>query len=236
MPNDLEVGLISGGVTPAAAKIIANAIANLASSQVAIGRRYGDATPVDQLRMVDANTRRYVLTNIDQPADEQFAQSLTQRGDKYSPATPRHSYRDSQPATANPTLTTQSVKGAGYVSSTPGTADSVAQSSVGLNVAPRGGQHARLNQATGQIEAVPFLIENDQEQFIEAKFEERPGATVLKLRLRNLDQMFTVTSSHPALINAVITPTATGVALNLLCGDIQPFVDQAAKPFWAWKR
>lgn len=236
MPNDLETGLITGGLTPAAAKIISNAIANLASSQVSLGRRYGDATPVQQLRMVDANTRRYVLTNLDQPSDEQFARSLGQRGDKYAAASPQHTYRDSQPAAANPTLTTPAVSGSGYISATPATTDAVSQSKVGLNVTSRGGQHARLNPATGQVEAVPFLVENDQEQFIEAKFEERQDGTVLKMRLRNLDQLFTVTTSHPNLITASITQTNTGYNLNINLINIGAFDDLQADRLWAWRR
>lgn len=234
MPNDLETGLITGGITPAAAKIIANAIANLATSQVALGRRYGDATPVEQLRMVDANTRRYVLTNIDQPSDEQFARSLAQRGDKYSSQATKHSYRDSQPATANPTLTAPAVKGSGFISATPATTDSVSQSQVGLNVTKKGGQHARLNQATGQVEAVPFLVESDQEQFIDAQFEERPEGTCLRMRLRNLDQMFTVTTSHPNLITGSITQTPTGLNLHINLIGIKLLNDLSGDAFRAW--
>lgn len=233
MPNDLETGLITGGLTPAAAKIISNAIANLASSQVSSGRKYGDATP-PQLRLVDANARRYVLTNIDQPSDEQFARSLTQRGDKYAGTSPRHTYQDSQPVSASPTLTTPAVTGSGYIKSTPATTDSVAQSQVGLNVTNRGGQHARLNPGTGQVESVPFLVENDQEQFIEAKFEERPEGTVLKLRLRNLHQMFTVTTSHPNLITGTFSPTDSGIALNINLVGIRAFDDVTYNLFYAW--
>lgn len=236
MPNDLETSLVQGGVAPAAAKIISNAIANLASSQLAIGRKYGDATPSQQLRMVDGDTRRYVLTNLDQPADPQFARSLTQRGDKYTPAVARHSYRGSQPATAQPTMTAQAVADGDFIAVQAQTKDEVAQSKVGLNVVQKGGQHARLNPATKEVESVPFLVENDQEQFIEAKFEERPEGTVLKLRLRNLDQMFTVTTSHPDLISASFTPSNTGVTLNINLIGIKSFNDLQNDPLWAWDR
>lgn len=236
MPNDLETGLVAGGITPAAAKIIANAIANLATSQVALGRQYGDATPTRQLRMIDGDTRRYVFTNLDQPADAEFAKALTQRGDLYSPRAAKHTYRDSQPATAKPTLTAASVAEGDYIASRPTTKDEVSQSQVGLDISDRGGQHARLNPATGQVEAVPFLIENDQEQFIEAKFEERPEGTVLKLRLRNLDQMWTVTTSHPNLVTGQVTPTDTGVNLHLNFVGIRGFNDFTNQAFWAWDR
>lgn len=236
MPNDLEGSLVEGGITPAAAKIISNAIANLASSQVALGRQYGDATPSQQLRMVDGNTRRYVLTNLDHPTDSRFASSIARRGDRYRPRDTRHPYEGSQPATAQPTLTTTSVAEGDYLSVASSTKDSVSQSKVALKVTPQGGPHARLNPATGSVESVPFLVDNAHEQFIEASFEERADGTVLKLRLRNLDKLFTVTTSHPNLIEGSVTPTDTGVALNITLKGIRGFNDITNSPLWAWDR
>jgi hypothetical protein len=236
MSSDLEGSLVDGGITPMAAKILSNAIANLASSQLSLGRQYGDATPAKQLRMVDGNTRRYVLTNLDHPPDSQFAGSLSRRGDRYKPRDTRHPYEGSQPATAQPTLTTTSVTGGDYMSADPATKDSVSQTKVGLKVSRQGGSHARLNPATGTVESVPFLVENDQEQFIDAKFEERPEGTVLKLRLRNLDKLFTVTTSHPNLIEGTVTPTNEGVALNITLKGIRGFNDFTNAPLWAWDR
>lgn len=186
MPNNLENSLISGGITPSAAKIIANAIANLASNQLTIGRQFGDATPTKQLRMVDQDTRRYVLTNLDYTPDQTFSQSMNRSGGQYQPRSEKHPYADSQPATAQGTLSTPSVEGSGYVSVSTAANDSVQQASVGLRIRPLGGQHARLNQSTKEVEAVPFSVEIDQEQFVDARFEERPSGTVLKITLKNL--------------------------------------------------
>lgn len=236
MSSDLEGSLVKGGVTPAAAKIISNAIANLASSQLALGRQYGDATPSRQLRMVDGDARKYVLTNLDHSSDAQFASSLSRRGDRYRPRDTRHPYEGSQPATAQPTLTTTSVAEGDYLSAAPATKDSVSQTKVGLRVSKQGGAHARLNPATGAVESIPFLVDNAHEQFIEASFEERPDGTVLKLRLRNLDKLFTVTTSHPNLIEGTVTPTDTGVALNITLKNIRGFNDITNSPLWAWDR
>lgn len=231
MPNDLENSLVSGGISPAAAKVIANAIANVASSQLSLGRQYGDATPAQQLRLVDSDARRYVLTNLDHEARKRHG-----RSSKYSPRDTKHPYEDSQPATAQPTLTAQAVRGEDYVSVGAGTQDSVAQSTVGLKVNQMGGQHARLNPATKTIDSVPFLIEPGQEQFIDAQFEERPEGTVLKLRLRNLDKMFTVTTSHPDLVEGSFVPTPEGASLNITLKNIKPLTDQLSRAFWAWDR
>lgn len=233
MASDLEGSLVEGGISPAAAKVIANAIANAASSQLSLGRRFGDATPTGQLRMIDADTRRYLLPNLDYDARTTAAPRTR---DRWSPRNTSHPYEGSQPATGQPTLTTQSVSAGDYMSVAPGTENSVAQSKVGLKVKNQGGQHARLNPATGTIEAVPFLIENDQEQFIEAKFEERSEGTVLKLRLRNLDKLFEVTSSHPALISGSFSPTAEGVKLHITLGAIGAYDDLQGDDFYAWVR
>ena len=189
MASDLEANLVGGGISPAAAKIIANAIANAATARTDVGRRLGDATPAQQLRMVDGDTRKYLLGNLDQPRDGAFRLSSRSPNGTYSPRDTSHTYADSQPASANPTLATGTVKEGDYIAANQTATNSVAQSQVGLKVVQKGGVHARLNPATKAVEAVPFLIEPDQEQFIEASIEERADATVLKIRLRNVHQL-----------------------------------------------
>lgn len=234
MASDLEANLVNGGISAAAAKVIANAIANAASSKLSLGRAYGDATPKKQLRMVTADDRRYLLTNLDHPVDQTFSRTLKSRGDRYTPRDTAHPYEGSQPATAQPTLTEQAVKDGDFISVSSATTNSVAQSSVGLRVTAKGGTHARLNQATKAVEAVPFLVENDQEQFIEASWEERPEATVLKLRLRNLHQLFSVDITQADLISASFEPTATGTSLKIRINNIAQYYGQGGAPLRAW--
>ena len=176
MPSDLEANLILGGISPAAAKIISNAIANSASPRLSTGRQSEDATPTQSMRMIDSDTRRYLLTNLDYPS------SKTSPTDRYSPKNGDHPYANSQPASASPTLSTPSVAAGKYVSSTTQTTNGVAQTGLTLRIAERGGTHARLNPGTGEIEAVPFLVEVDPKNRLEATVEERPNATVIKLR------------------------------------------------------
>ena len=188
MPNELETSLVVGGLAPAAAKIIANAIANLASSQTTTGRRYGDATPDRQLRFGDSDTRRYVLTNLDRPGDEPFRRERERTDSRYSPIDRRHPYANSQPATSQGTLSTPSVREGDYVSVQTSPKDSVEQATIGLRTADMGGQHLRLNRSTKAVDSVPFSVEIDQEQFVAARFEERPTGTVLRITLKNLKQ------------------------------------------------
>lgn len=177
MPNDLESQLINGGVSPAAAKAISNALGNLSTNRVSTGRTVEDATPVDKMRLISSDTRRYLLTNLDYGTDKRMVPSAA-----YASKDRPHPYQDSQPASANPTINTPVVKAGKYVSVSPVTANSVAQSEVTLRVASKGGLHARLNPATGEIEAVPFLIEVAPKNRLEATVEERPDATVIRLR------------------------------------------------------
>lgn len=188
MPNELEVSLVVGGMAPAAAKIVANAIANVASPLKSTGRLYSDATPAKPMRMVDSDTRRYVLTNLDHAPEEAFRRSLDRSGGTYKPRDTAHPYSDSQPATSQGTLATPSVKEGDYVSVTTTPKDSVAQSTVSLRVNQAGGPHLRLNSQSKAIDAVPFSVEIDQEQWVEARFEERPTGTVLRITLKNLKQ------------------------------------------------
>lgn len=237
MASDLEVNLVNGGLAPAAAKILANAIANLATSRTDIGRRYGDATPTEQLRMIDGDTRRYVLDNLDQPRDGGFRRSSRSPSGRYSPRDTSHTYSNSQPASASPTLSVPSVSEGDYLSATHAAKDSVSQSKVGLKVVQKGGNHARLNPATKAVESIPFLVETDQEQFIDAKFEDRPEGTVLKLKLRNLDKLFTVTSSHPALIGGTVSANSSGgITINIQLTDLLNKQALDGTNIYAWKR
>ncbi len=186
MASDLEGSLVEGGVAPAAAKVLANAIANLASQQLSLGRQYQDATPTKQLRLVTPDTRRYVLTNLDHSNEEPFSRSLDRTRGQYTPRDVRHPYQDSQPATASGTLATQPVVEGDYIAVSGAAKDGVKQSTVSLRVSLLGGKHPRLNTSTKSVEAVPFSVEVAQEQFVEAAFEERPSGTVLKITLKNL--------------------------------------------------
>jgi hypothetical protein len=174
MPSDLEGNLIEGGLSPAAAKLISNAIDNAATNRLSTGRQLEDTTPADRMRLIDANTRRYVLTNLDYPS--------AANPNQYQPAAKPHPYQDSQPATANPTISTPGVKGGAFVSVATATTNEVAQAEVSLNIKPMGGQHARMNHATGQIEAVPIRIVCEPQNRLEATVEEQADATVIRLR------------------------------------------------------
>lgn len=176
MASDLEGSLIEGGISPAAAKIISNAISNLATGRLNIGRQLEDATPVDRMRLIDPDTRRYVLTNLDYPS----ATKPTRRDARKAQ---QHPYQDSQPATSNPTIATPGVKAGKFVAVGRETTNEVSQAEVSLNVKQMGGQHARLNPGSGAVEAVPISIEFEPKGLLEGEVVEEAGKTVIKVRV-----------------------------------------------------
>ncbi len=184
MPSDLENSLIEGGISPAAAKLISNAIDNAATGRLSIGRQLSDATPAERMRLIDSDTRRYVLTNLDYPIDSPFRERVNSTAGQFKPRNTKHPYDGSQPASASPTLKTGSVKAGRFMSVAAATADDVAQSEVTLNIKERGGKHARLDPATGAVESVPISVEVEPKDYLEASVEERPEGTVIRIRLK----------------------------------------------------
>lgn len=184
MPSDLENSLIEGGISPAAAKTISNAIDNAATGRLSLGRQLADATPAERMRLIDSDTRRYVLTNLDHPKDAAFRQRLGSTASQYRPRDTAHPYEGSQPAAPAPTLRTPAVKAGKFVTVGAATTDDVAQSEVTLNIKNRGGKHARLDQATGAVESVPISVEVEPKEYLEASVEERPEGTVIRIRLK----------------------------------------------------
>jgi hypothetical protein len=220
MASDIEKSLIDGGLTPAAAKVIANALGNVATGRTNIGRQLADATPADRMRMVDADTRRYLLTNLDYPTDDPFRSRIRNTASQFTPRTSPHPYQDSQPASANPTLSTPNVSGGPFVSVSTSTANEVAQAGVTLNVKNAGGQHARLNPATGEVEAVPIRVEIEPQGFMEGAVEETPQGTVIKLRL-----------IHPMFANQVKVWLTDGTGATVGARRINATNNGPAGPF-----
>lgn len=183
MASDLEGDLVKGGLSPALAKIISNAIGNVATARLALGDNAADATPAAQMRLITSDTRKYLLTNLDHPTDSPFRQSVRSRGVPYAPRDTSHPYADSQPASTNPRIDTRAVKAGRYVSVEAAKTNEVSQSEVTLNVRHMGGTHARFNPATGAIESVPIVLAFEPEGLLEGEVVEEAGRTVIKLRV-----------------------------------------------------
>jgi len=174
----LEASLIDGGLPAAAAKILSNAISNTNTGKTFQGRQTEDATPIQRMRLIDGDTRRYVLTNLDNAGESPHRQELSQ----YHNNDKAHPYEGSQPSTANPTLNTPSVKSGKYIHTDRKTDGEVAQSEVTLDVVDKQGDHARLNKNTGKVESVPISVVVEPKGLLEGTVEETEDGTTIRLR------------------------------------------------------
>lgn len=186
MANSLEQQLITGGVSPAAAKAIANAIGNLSSSQQRASTQLVDGTQSSKLRMINAEDRRSYFTNLDQPADSRFSDRLQAAGQGFEPRNAPHSYDSAEPKTTTPRVNSSSIVGGPYINVETSVKSEVQQSRVSLDL-QGSGKHLRLSASRDKIEAVDFGTENETNSRIENEFVERGGKTVLRSKAKGLN-------------------------------------------------
>ena len=187
--GDLQQNLVNGGLPATAAKIIANAIANAATPQYAQTRDLADATPVDQLRLITADTRKYQLTNLDYSSEQPFQDRLSRNPGQFSDTKLDHPYKDSQPASPTPPLSRPSIRGGDYITVTNDIQDGALQSTITLNLVQPRGTHLRLNPASKTVESVEYSTDIPQEQFLSAAFVEKQNGTQLQIVLKNLQTL-----------------------------------------------
>ena len=184
MASELENQLVDGGISPSAAKIIANAIDNAATGRLTTGRQMSDNTPVQRMRQINAADRRNLFSNLDYSDSVPLSDRLAVDSTFQNPFKD-HPYRDRQPATSNPTLETPTVKAGNYVEVGQNTEKEVAQSEVALNVEDKQGEHARLNKSTGKVESVPISVVVEPKGLLEAQVVEEEGRTLIKITVVN---------------------------------------------------
>lgn len=214
MANDssaLVQALISGGLTPAASRVIASAIANAATPQFSQARDISDATPRDQLRLIDADTRRYLLTNLDFSAEEPYQDRLESHPGRFAGAPADHPYKDAQPVAPVPPLSQPSVRGDQYISVENAVQDNTPVASVGLKLGSKAGKHLRINPATKAVDAVPMVF-NSPQGLVTAEITENTNSNDIELVVRQLaDQTVVLADGTSAGIkawpNTGVTPT-----------------------------
>jgi hypothetical protein len=185
--GDLAQSLIEGGLAPQAARIIANALANAASPTFSQGRDQTDATPVQKLRLITPDTRRYELTNLDYSPSVPFNDRLASNPTAYDPGVNDHPYKDSQPLVSAPPLSNPRVQAGPYCA-----VDNVVEgnspvSRVGLKLRIAPGRHLRADPATGSLEAVSMTATSQTPSYLGAEFIEREQSTDLLVSLRNIE-------------------------------------------------
>jgi microcystin-dependent protein len=191
--GQLVQALIDGGLQPAAARVIANALANADSPAFSNARGVQDATPTDQLRMVTSDTRKYLLTNLDYSRESPYQARLRSNPGRYELPTADHPYKDSQPVTPVPPLSTPTVTGGKYVEVESAVQDGAPTATVSLALGSVSGTHLRIRPATNSLEAVPLTVSAPQ-ALVTASVVEQAAATNLEIAVRGLNSRSVVLS------------------------------------------
>lgn len=185
--GDLAQSLIEGGLAPAAARIIANALANAASPQLSAGGDRVDSTPRQNLRLITPDTRKYQLTNLDYTPSQPFQQRIDDLSGRYDPAAIDHPYKDSQPVSPTPPIAQPSVRGKDYIEVTNLVENNSNVAEVSLDIRlDVGGRHIRLDPSTRSLESTPFVASSESPKYLFSEFKETEKGTELLQSLRNL--------------------------------------------------
>jgi hypothetical protein len=216
-------------LAPQAARIIANAIANAASPTFSRGQDKLDATPVDQLRLITPDTRRYQLTNLDYAPAEPFRERLESTAGQYAPNDTDHPYKDAQPIVSAPPLSSPRVQGGNYVGVDNAVEGNSAVSRVDLRLRNEQGRHLRLDPSTKSLEAVGFSALTESPKALSAEFRESADGTELVVSLRNLEQVNLLLANADSRV-ALVFPQAAAVGpASLAAGGTRTLSRQAIR-------
>ena len=183
--GQLVQALVGGGVSPAAARVIANALANSHTPEFSSSRDLSDQTPTDQLRLITPDTRRYQLANLDYSRERPYQSALESSPGRYVPGTSDHPYKDSQPVLPAPPLSAPRILGGSYTEISDSIVDGAQQTRVSLRISKNTGVHLRANAATNSLEVVPFEISAPQ-GLVTAEVAEESDRTTIQLQVRGI--------------------------------------------------
>lgn len=227
--GDLAQALIEGGLAPQAARIIANAIANASSPTLSRGGDQTDATPVEDLRLITADTRRYKLTNLDYSPNEPFQERLSTSPGAYEDPTQDHPYKDSQPIVSAPPLSSPRVQGGNYVGVENVVDGGSAVSKVDLKLRTEQGRHLRLDPSTKSLEAVNFLTSTESPKVMAAEWRESENGTEIVISLRNLEELDVLLANADSR-KALVFPQAAAVGpASLAAGGTRSLTKKAVR-------
>lgn len=232
--GDLAQQLIEGGLTPMAARAIANALANAASPQFSQGRDSTDSTPREALRLITPDTRRYSLTNLDYSPSEPFRDRLSSTAGQFDGQSEDHPYKDSQPVTSAAPLSNPRVQAGDYIAVDNVVDGGAEVSRVRLKLRLEPGRHLRLDPSTKSLEGVP-LIARTQGKYLAAEFVETEEGTELVISLRGLGYLDDAADINLLLANgdsrqALVFPTGAAVGpAGLAAGGTRTLSSKAVR-------
>lgn len=185
MADSLEAQLIRGGIAPAAASVLANAIANRNTQQVQSATQLVDGTPTDELRLITPEARRSRYTNLDSVPSDRFRNSLSAKTRGLARPNRQHPYENAEPRSTTPRLHTPSITGGDLINVETKVEQDVQQTKISLDVLGSG-RHLRISQSRREIDAVDFDTQNETEAKLTNEFLERQGRTTLRSKINGL--------------------------------------------------
>lgn len=207
----LVQALIDGGISAAAARLIANALANASTPQFSQARDVSDQTPIGPLRMIGRDERLYQFTNLDYSSEDPYEQRLRSNPGQYAGRDLDHPYKDAQPVLPVPPLSKPRVAGGAYIRVEDSVQDGAPVATVGLHLSQTAGTHLRLNKATNSLDAVPLAFASPQ-GLVTAEASEGSSATTIELQVRSLSPVTVVQADGTSVglsawPNTAVSPT-----------------------------
>lgn len=239
--GDLINSLIEGGISPTAARLIANAIGNAKSPSFSRGNDTADVTPTEQLRLITSDDRRYTLTNLDYTPAKPFQDRIENAPNQYQGAPDDHPYKDAQPLRSAPPLSAPPVRSGKFINVEQSVESNSGVSTVSLNVRGDQGRHPRMDTAAGVVDLVNMAARSESPKFLSAEVQESDASTDLVVSLRNT-QSATIMLANGDTRRVLILPEADAVGpANGAAGVNRPLESVtvtlgtgAPRELWAW--
>ena len=182
---DLEGSLAASGLPASAAKLIANALANLDSPRTTTGENRMDSTPSQALRMIDADARRYRFTNLDQRSNAVARRAARNRDTNFLLNEFQHPYDNTQPIKGGESITRDRVEAGKFVSVAKSVDDGTVSYEVGLEV-QGSGQFVGVNQTRDVLRTLDFSVTSGDPATIKAVPNKQENSTNIAISPINL--------------------------------------------------
>jgi hypothetical protein len=182
---DLEGSLAASGLPASAAKLIANALANLDSPRTTTGENRMDSTPSQALRMIDSDSRRYRFTNLDQRSNAVSRRAARNRDTNFLLNAFQHPYDNTQPIKGGESITKDRVEAGKFVSVSKTVDDGTVSYEVGLEV-QGSGQFVGINQTRDVLRTLDFSVTSGDPTTIKAVPSKQENSTNIAISPINL--------------------------------------------------
>ena len=183
--STLQAAFIDAGLPAAAVNEIVNALANLATPREGLARSVNSSAPKQRMRMITAEDRRSLFTNLDQPADSPFKDARARTRGRYADTQFRHSYEDAEPLTTTPSITQPIAKAGPGLKVNTEVNDNQIVTTYELDV-QGAGNFLRRDAAERSFTAVALSVTSASKGFLTVRQDDAPDRTQFTIQLKNL--------------------------------------------------